>query len=435
MKLKDLQLLAQKAEPLLAALYFVYFLGLALPPEVIRLSNSASYGVLLLLILISGCWRQILFAFTRDIPLLLLHVMAVASVIWSVAPEFTADEPKSFVRAALFGVYVAVRFGLSGEMRMLARILGISVVLSLIAGLAFPANGIETTGEFIGAWKGIFLFKNLFASNMALAVLLFLLLGVNRSKWRWLLWGLCALAMVLLLLSRGKTALAALLVTLYLLPIYGIVRQHYKTRVISIAFALIFALGLGLFVLLNLQYVVVDVLGKNLEFNGRVPIWNFMLNKGFEHFWLGHGYAAFWTSSASYQILTQTWAYEAYRAGIRFNAHNGYLDLFLQLGVVGVGLYLLSLGTLFFKATYLLMRLKTIEIFWVLEYLVMSSLLSCADSLSVGTGGGEWSLYVSFATAIALQYRRLKIDDRLGTASPNYSEKFALAQQSYPQHT
>ena len=435
MKLKELQLLAQKIEPWLAGLYFIYFLGLALPAPVIRIGNIASYGVLLLLILISGCWRQILFACTRDIPLLLLHIMAVVSVVWSVAPEVTADEPKAFVRAAIFGVYIAVRFGLGGEMKLLAKVLGISVVLSLIAGAAFPAYGIETTGEFVGSWKGIFEFKNLFASNMTLSVLLFVLMGLNRPKWRWLIWSLCAISVALLLLSRGKTALAALLITLYLVPIHNMVKQHYKARVVTIAFALIVSLGIALLLFVNLNYIVVDVLGKNLEFNGRLPIWRMMLDKGFEHFWLGHGYAAFWTSGASYTILTQTWAYQAYRLGIRFNAHSGYIDLFLQLGVVGLGLYLISLITVFVKAFYLLLRLKTVEIFWVLETLVLTSLVSTADSLSVGTGGGEWSIYVSFATAIALQYRRLKIDDRRNEAMPMTYSEIALPQASYLHRT
>lgn len=421
MKLRDLQLLAQKIEPWLVGIYLAYFLGVAVPPRAVGLANAASYGVLLMLIVISGCWRQLLFGITRDIPLLALHLMSVVSILWSVAPEFTADEPKAFLRAGLFGVYLAVRYGLTGQMAILARVMGITVVLSLLVGIAVPSYGIETTGEFIGSWKGIFQFKNLFASNMAFAVLTLLLFGMSRPRWRGLMWGLCAIAFALLLLSRGRTALASILITLYLLPFLGVVKQYYKTRVVSIALILIMSLIGGLGVVLNLRFIVVEVLGKNLEFNGRLPLWIMMLDKGMEHFWLGHGYAAFWTSSASYQILTQTWAYETHRLGLRFNAHNGYLDLFLQLGIIGLSLYLISLGTLFFKATYLLLRQKSIEVFWVLLTLVLSSLVSSADSLSVGTGSAMWSLYVAFATTIAIQYRRLKIDDRLGEVTPQPS--------------
>lgn len=417
MKLRDLHLLALKLEPWLVGLYLIYFLGIALPPTGVRIANALSYPLLFILILISGCWRQLLFGMTRDIPLLLLHLMSVVSILWSVAPEFTADEPKAFLRAGIFGVYLAVRFGLSGQMMMLARILAISVILSLLVGVALPAYGIETTGEFVGSWKGIFGFKNLFASNMAFATLTLILLGLSRPRWRALLWGISAIAFVLLLLSRGRTALASLLITLYLLPFLGIAKQYYKTRVVSVALVLIVSLMGGLLVIANLRFIVVDVLGKNLEFNGRLPIWTMMLDKGMEHFWLGHGYAAFWTSSASHQILTQTWAYETYRLGIRFNAHNGYLDLFLQLGIVGLALYLISLVTVFFRAIYLMLRQKTTEIFWVLQTLVLTSLLSVADSLSVGTGSAMWSLYVAFATSIAIQYRRQKIDDRLNDSN------------------
>lgn len=412
MKLRDLHLLALKLEPWLVGLYLIYFLGLDLPPRAISIGNALSYPLLLFLILVSGCWRQLLFGMTRDIPLLLLHLMSIVSILWSVAPEFTADEPKAFLRAGIFGVYLAVRFGLSGQMLLLARIVGISVVLSLIAAIALPSYGIGS-GATAGSWKGIFGFKNLFASNMAFATLTLMLLGLSRPRWRGLAWGLTGLAFALLLLSQGRTALASLLITLYLLPFLGIAKQYYKTRVVSVALVLIVSLMAGLLILLNLRFIVVDVLGKSLEFNGRLPLWIMMLDKGMEHFWVGHGYAAFWTSSASHQILTQTWAYEAYRLGIRFNAHNGYLDLFLQLGIVGLSLYLISLGTVFFRALYLMLRQRTIEIFWVLQTLVLTSLLSFADSLSVGTGSAMWSVYVAFATSIAIQYRRQKIDDRL----------------------
>lgn len=398
MKLKDLLLLARKIEPWLAGIYLAYFLGVYVPPSAARVINFVSYGVLIALILIAGCWRQMVFAMTRDIPLMLLHIMAVVSVVWSAAPDVTGDETKAFVRAAVFGLYLAVRFGLGGEMRLLAKIFGISVVLSLIAGAAIPSYGVEQSGEWVGSWKGIFAFKNSFAAQMAFAIVLFVMTGIKYPKWRWLIGGLGGLAVVLLLLSRGKTSLAALLITLYLLPLYGMVKQHYKVRVVIGALVMIVSLVLALLAFFNLQFIVVDVLGKNLEFNGRIPIWLMMLDKGFEHFWLGHGYAAFWTSGASYQVLTQTWANHAYEAGIRFNAHNGYLDLFLQLGMIGLLLYLASLATLFFKTFYLLTRLKSVEAFWVFETMILLSLTSFADSLSVGTGGGEWSLYVSFST-------------------------------------
>ncbi|MBE9013563.1 O-antigen ligase family protein, partial [Pseudanabaenaceae cyanobacterium LEGE 13415] len=156
MKLRDLQFLAQKIEPWLVGIYLAYFLGVAIPPRAVGLANAASYGILFILIVISGCWRQLLFGLTRDIPLLMLHLMSVVSVVWSVAPEFTADEPKAFLRAGLFGVYLAVRYGITGQMMIFARIMGITVVLSLLAGIALPSYGIETTGEFVGSWKGVF---------------------------------------------------------------------------------------------------------------------------------------------------------------------------------------------------------------------------------------------------------------------------------------
>jgi O-antigen ligase len=82
-----------------------------------------------------------------------------------------------------------------------------------------------------------------------------------------------------------------------------------------------------------------------MEFNGRLPIWTLMVDKVSERPWFGYGYAGFWTSDEAMVILTNTWAASTASEGIRFNAHNGYLDMVLQLGFSGLLLYLLSFLT------------------------------------------------------------------------------------------
>ncbi|MBD2459692.1 O-antigen ligase family protein [Oscillatoria sp. FACHB-1407] len=415
MKLNQLRSLTTTLEPYLVSFLILYFLGLDLPfPSIF---NAATYGIIT--ILIAPHWKRTAYVIAQQPLLILLHVITVMSVLWSVAPEFTADETKAVVRAALFGIYLAVRFSLQDQMYLLARTLAVSLVFSLLVGFALPGYGIHTTGEFAGSWKGVFLFKNLFAYIVTLAAISFVLIGLFGRKYRLLTGFMLGIAVLLLILSRGRTALAVFIISLCLLPVYGVVKQKFRIRVVLITFGILLT-GITIALLLgNLEFIVVDLLGKNLEFNGRLPIWQLMLEKASERPWLGYGYSGFWTSDESIYILLNTWAQEAHDEGLRFNAHNGYLELFLQLGWVGLGIYLISFINLMCKTIYLVFRTKSLEIFWVLQLLVAMFIFNFTDSLGILATGAQWSIYISFVSSITMQYKRIKRNDNLKASETN----------------
>jgi exopolysaccharide production protein ExoQ len=410
LRLPDPRPLLLKVEPWIAGFYLAYFLGLDVPPAFISVMKASSYGVLILLL--AGCWKRVLFAATRDIPLLLLTIMGVVSVIWSAAPEVTGEESKALVRGLIFGIYLAVRFGLKGLMGMLFGIFSIATVLSLLVAVALPSYGVHMTGEFAGAWKGIFLFKNLFAAHMVLATILFVIMALSRQKPTWIAWGLIPISVLLLVLSRGRTAMAVAVISLYVMPFYNFFKYRYKTLMVLIISMLLVGFGVLVLSLANIEFLVVDLLGKNLEFNGRLPIWTLMLEEGTKRLWLGHGFNGFWTSDSAHYVLTHTWAVSTVQGGARFNAHNGYIDLFLASGVVGVSLYAMSFITVFLKTLYLLVRTQQVEIFWVLQSLIFFALVNCADSLGVEGPNGLGAVYVAFAASIGLEYHSIRQDDK-----------------------
>lgn len=397
----------RRFEPWVVGFFFFYFSGVDIFTTLglESILNVLSYGVLLALL--AGCWRQVLRALTLDIPLLLLHGLGLASVLWSAAPEFTSDESKTVVRAALFGVYLAVRFGLKGTIKIIRWPIGIGVVASLLSGIIFPSHGIHWEGEWVGAWKGIYAFKNLFASQMLQASVLFMVLGLGFKKYRY--WLLAAVAVFLLVLSRGKTSLAAFVISIYLLPLYLFAKQPARLR----SFMLISILALTLIsvaiIALNLELIVVDWLGKDLEFNGRLPVWTLMLEQGAKQFWFGYGYAGFWTSGSARYILTHTWAAGTVAQGLRFNGHSGFLDLFLQLGFVGIACLLISYFLTLWKTFNLLLRSHAVEFFWSLMILLVMVFLNLADTLSMFNGGADWSIYIACATCVSLEYRKIHV--------------------------
>jgi O-antigen ligase len=81
----------------------------------------------------------------------------------------------------------------------------------------------------------------------------------------------------------------------------------------------------------SLQTVTADVQGKDDTLTGRTWLWQDVERLGMKHPILGSGYGAFWVPSIYDQLSLQVDNRPA-------EAHNGYLETFANLGLVGVGL-------------------------------------------------------------------------------------------------
>jgi O-antigen ligase len=88
-------------------------------------------------------------------------------------------------------------------------------------------------------------------------------------------------------------------------------------------------LYLGLNEVLDLNAVLIHMLGRKENLTGRTQIWS-LLREMAVHPWIGAGYQSFWVG----ERLRQIWE----RAGSDIlQAHDGYLEQYLELGYIGVG--------------------------------------------------------------------------------------------------
>src|SRR6185437_12492995 len=95
-----------------------------------------------------------------------------------------------------------------GLAEMLALTFGLLAVVSLILGLFVPSVG-RMVVEFPGAWRGPWLEKNTFGSQMAFGSLLFFATGLLRPERRGLWFVMGGLALVMIFASTSKTSLVA----------------------------------------------------------------------------------------------------------------------------------------------------------------------------------------------------------------------------------
>lgn len=295
--------------------------------------------------------------------LLLLLLLAAASVLWSFDPTVTL---RRTVRAGTV-IAVCLSFVLAGWtphrfQQLLRSILTAVMVLSIAFVMLDPQNAIHASDqvELKDAWHGITVGKNLLGSLASIAVLLWLHAWLTRQSRMipciagLLVSGLClaqsrsaasllatAFAVVLMLfLMRAPTALKRAMP--YMVGLFAATVLLYSIAILHLINGLDFLLK-----------PIMVITGKELTFTGRTDIWAILREQIALHPWLGGGYGAYWVSpspgSPSFEMLLRLGFYPA-------QGHNGYLDVINDLGIVGGMLLML------YFASYLTQSLKLVNV-------------------------------------------------------------------------
>ncbi len=301
---------------------------------ILRYSWIALYVPLAALIALR--MRRVLAIVGADLWLALLLVMCVLSAVWSVAPEDTLRRSLALLMTAGLAYYVAALHHPVSQLRMLAVALTLATGAGLMAGLLVPEIGVMTMLH-PGAWRGVFINKNTFgvvaALNCVILLVLWLLDGAPRA---WLALALVA-SSTALLLSRSVTALITTIGVATVVICVAVVRRQRSVGVLLVLAGLCAAIGV---LLLTSVEAVLVWSGRDPTLTGRTLIWQATWELIQQRPIWGFGYGAFWlegNESASVLQEAVRWATPT--------AHNGYLDLILQLGFVGLILFALSAFT------------------------------------------------------------------------------------------
>lgn len=293
-------------------------------------------------------WRAVLESFLRERYIALLLLLAAVSTAWSAAPAETLAKTLAITGCTSFGVYCAFRFDTPQLLRLLHAAGLLCLVTTVVLALFYPEVG-RMQGVHGGVWRGVFMHKNqlgLFAGLIALCS--FLLLAIaERLQLLYLL--SLALSVLVLIMACSKIALVSQIMVFSALAFYFI-RRGRRDLVLFAAIAVFFT-ALALFLIYQKHVyppLLVDKIvlgtekiappGAKLETGkGRVRLWRELAAFAWERPVLGHGFGAFWTGSTG-----QQGEYWRGRRWYPHHAHNGLVDLWLQLGLLGVALGVMS---------------------------------------------------------------------------------------------
>jgi O-antigen ligase len=295
------------------------------------LSQAVANALILLLLLRRP--RMLLRQLTTVPYLAGLALLAVASTAWSLDPLLTLRRSVPFALAGLFGLYLAARFPVPRQLAIL-RLAMVVLALATIALILFaPSIGLDHTPGHAADWQGVFTQKNACGRIMVLATVAVLCserLTLARI-------GQLALFLFVLIMSgsRGAWVIEAAIFLLWLL--LGIAhRSGSRLRTVLAAGAPLVVLALSA-AALGLYPRIAPLFGRDATLSGRTAIWAQVLHFIARRPLFGYGYDAFWRGmqGPSFQV----------DASVHFiveHAHNGFLEIALELGAAGLVLFLLS---------------------------------------------------------------------------------------------
>lgn len=330
-------------------------------------------------------------------PLVLaLAALALLSVLWSAAPSATTDQSARLVATTALGLYLGARYRISALLDLLALVFGVAIVLSVWVAIAAPGIGVHTTAQGVVGWRGIFTHKNTLGAMATLGVLVFTLRWWDRHR-RWLTGACLGLAAAAVVMSHAATAVVVTAGTVLLLPLFRALRLR-RGWGITLLIAGVLAGAAAATLVVASSEVFLGALGRQATLTGRTTMWPVIIDVGSDRLWLGHGYNAFWTGWKG--LSGQVWQAIGWPAP---HAHNGFLDLWLDVGLVGVAVFVIGFAATLRRALGLVRSTNDSASLWPLAYLAFLVLENIPDSalLNMNAVGLYWVLYVATACAVS----------------------------------
>jgi exopolysaccharide production protein ExoQ len=342
-------------------------------------------------------WKKILAIIYKNPFIWLLLLILYLSYFWSLLPDQTLKYAVYATGATLFGLYLGTRYSLKEQMKLLAWTFALMLILSILFAVGLPKYGLMG-GVWEGAWRGIFTHKNQFGLFLVVAGVLFFLQALRKDKFSWLFWLLLSACIGTAVLSRSTTTLANLGLMLMLCIIYRVLRWRYE---ILISALLLGAVAGIVAILFFIGYIESDALfaafGKDATFSGRTLIWDAVLEAIKLRPWQGYGLAAFWNGieGPSGIVELSVGAKVAY-------AHNGFLDICLSIGIVGLSIFLLGFLDTLIKSLALLRNSNEPEGFWPLLFVTYIVLSNLSEGTITTMDNGFWAIYAAIAFSLII---------------------------------
>ncbi len=280
-------------------------------------------------------WSRV---FKDNLWLILLYVYLGTSVLWSDFPF------SSFKRWFKITGAVVMAFVVLSELKplqalesVIRRCAYVLIPLSIVLIKYFPEYGVVYS-RWEGTRMGIGVTTHKNSLGVLCALSVFFLIWAAFRKWRsgeffknssQTYADALVIGIALFLLFGGGGTYSATSIFIFIVGIaslFVLSRMKNFTRYVANHLKAVMIAGLLIFLLFNsvLLPMVTSSFGRNESLTGRTDIWSSVLDLASRNPLLGVGYGGYWgLAEGSYSMEVK-------------QSHNGYLDVYLQVGMVGI---------------------------------------------------------------------------------------------------
>jgi len=302
-------------------------------------------GLLLAMVaVLSSRWREVSRLLSRNWPILTYLLFCVVSVTWSEHPGIAFKRwVKSLDDLTMVLIVVTDSQPVDALKRLVSRIGFVLLPLSLLFIKYFPLLGRGYSPDGMLMNTGVTTNKNVLG-----VVLLVVSLGTfwktvtlwrskatpDRKRHLWAQGVLLAFGLVLLKMTDSATSLVCFVIGSGFILLAN--RRAVRMRPARIHLLCIgIVLVAGLILLLGVGGSVAQALGRTSSLSGRTQIWAAVIPAAPNAF-VGAGYESFWMSS-NVEIFQHNMIGWWHPENLN-EAHNGYIEVYLNLGWIGLAL-------------------------------------------------------------------------------------------------
>ncbi|MGF1607981.1 MAG: O-antigen ligase family protein [Kiloniellales bacterium] len=284
-------------------------------------------------------------------------------IIWfAVTILWSPEEGTTLRRSILMILMSGVAFGVAAArpsprdfLNISALVIGAILFFSVLSIFLVPHLGRSPGGQFLGIYNH----KNGagYVAAMTFLFWIFLVLSTLRFEMKIIALFASFLWLFFLVGTLSKTSLGLALVTpLVGISLYYVLQLDLQWRVISyVAGTVLF--GVMVWAVLYINWTIEDIgilIFDDLTFTSRTMVWEYVIRSIEERPLLGHGYGSFWKTAdgLANRLGAEKGSGWAQTVG---SAHNGYLNVWLETGLIGL---LLCVTTMVIVFRRILMVMK-----------------------------------------------------------------------------
>lgn len=267
--------------------------------------------------------------------LVALIFLTPISAFWSITPLFTFARAVVFMGVIIVAVYIGSCYQWKDLFNLLKWGFAFAIVQSTFIALAIPSIGVQGKG-----WQGAFDHAGILGLYAALTALLWLIDFFSQRKRQLFSLFVVGLSIFVMLQTNSATGLLLLIQGVCLVLV---VNQMKKLKAKTSFLIIVNSLPVLMLISQGANYYLNEgliLLGKSPNLTGRGEFWPQLVQKVNERPILGYGFEGFWLPwkgglNPAASIITPNFY-------VPEHAHNGFLDLALSLGLVGLTLYMIT---------------------------------------------------------------------------------------------